>query len=220
MQKPNLTTRKFYGKWLYKVTLNIPGVSIFRMHNLKNIQFLDFEAQKNPYSTFNKACANKEVIIELATFLDSLDKDAWGKRIESNLIDLYTNDVSLYSALVQKFDSAVKSIHEPNLENLDILENSGSVVVKKLPHNKYQFKAFLLPHKIKNVEDKRAYLDWIDMQGGRILISPIVKDWFIKTEYNWDRRYVLVEDSQTLLLLKLRNSEALGRIYDYVISDK
>ena len=58
------------------------------------------------------------------------------------------------------------------------------------------------------------------MQGGRILISPIVKDWFIKTEYNWDRRYVLVEDSQTLLLLKLRNSEALGRIYDYVISDK
>jgi hypothetical protein len=190
------------------------------MHNLKNIQFLDFEAQKNPYSTFNRACANKEVIIELATFLDSLDKDAWGKRIESNLIDLYTNDVSLYSTLVQKFDSAVKSIHEPNLENLDILENAGSVVVKKLPHNKYQFKAFLLPHKIKNVEDKRAYLDWIDMQGGRILISPIVKDWFIKTEYNWDRRYVLVEDSQTLLLLKLRNSEALGRIYDYVISDK
>jgi hypothetical protein len=53
-----------------------------------------------------------------------------------------------------------------------------------------------------------------------VLISEVVKDWFIKTEWNWDRRYIFVEDAQTLLMLKLRNAEAIGRIYDYIIIDK
>jgi hypothetical protein len=126
----------------------------------------------------------------------------------------------MYHSLRAEFEESVSAVSEPDEKNLDILTHTGSVVVKKLPHNKYVYKAFLLPHKIKSKEDKQSYLDWIDTQGDRILISAIVRDWFIKTDYNWDRRYVLVEDSQTLMLLKLRNSEALGRVYDYVVSDK
>jgi hypothetical protein len=126
----------------------------------------------------------------------------------------------MYLKLRTNFEDIVYSASEPDENNLDVLENTGSVVVKKLPHDKYHYKAFLLPHKIKDKADKRSYLDWIETQGDRILISNIVKEWFIKTDYNWDRRYVLVEDSQTLMLLKLRNPEVLGRIYDYVISDK
>jgi hypothetical protein len=77
-----------------------------------------------------------------------------------------------------------------------------------------------LPHKIKDRKDKKEYVNWVSGQNNRILISDAVKEWFITTDWNWDRRYVLIEDSQTLLMLKLRNPEALGRIYDYVISDK
>jgi hypothetical protein len=63
-------------------------------------------------------------------------------------------------------------------------------------------------------------LDWVESQNGKITISPALKDWFISTNWNWDRRYVLVEDEKTLLMLKLKNSDAVGSIYDYVISDK
>jgi hypothetical protein len=42
----------------------------------------------------------------------------------------------------------------------------------------------------------------------------------MKTEWNWDRRYVLVEDEGTLLMLKLRNPEVMGSVYNYVLSDK
>ena len=198
----------------------LPGVAIYRLHSLDSIPLLDFNSSKNTYSTIARAAANREEIIALSQFLSRWDRDLWSKRIERSTIDIYTNEKEMYYSLRAEFEESVSAVSEPDEKNLDILNHTGSVVVKKLPHNKYVYKAFLLPHKIKSKEDKLSYIDWIDTQGDRILISPIVREWFIKTDYNWDRRYVLVEDSQTLMLLKLRNSEALGRIYDYVISDK
>lgn len=167
-----------------------------------------------------RASLHKQELIALSVFLANWDSELWAKRIEHNGIDIYTNDKTMYTELSTNFEEFVSSRSEPNECDLDILENTGSIIVKKLPHDKYAFKAFLLPHKIKDRQDKREYVDWISGQNDRILISNAVKDWFIRTDWNWDRRYVLVEDSQTLLMLKLRNPEAIGRVYDYVISDK
>jgi hypothetical protein len=51
-------------------------------------------------------------------------------------------------------------------------------------------------------------------------MSEAVKTWFIHTDWNWDRRYILVDEESTLLMLKLRNSDFMGKIYEYVIVDK
>jgi hypothetical protein len=69
-------------------------------------------------------------------------------------------------------------------------------------------------------DGKQQYLNWIKKQNEKITLTPAVESWFIKTDWNWDRRYVLVEDEATLIMLKLRNSEVVGRIYNYVVSDK
>lgn len=167
-----------------------------------------------------KAAIHKESIIKLSRFLVEWPADAWAKRIESSSIDLYTNDKEMYNRLLSEFVDLVKSCSEPDETIKTLLENTGSVIVKKLPHNKYHYKAFLLPHKIKSREERQDYINWLDTQGDRVLISEVVKDWFIKTEWNWDRRYIFVEDAQTLLMIKLRNAEAIGRIYDYIIIDK
>ncbi len=220
MLKAKVTTRKFYDKWLYKVTLGVPGVAIFRLHKLEDIPNFNFETKKNPYSTYTKAAINKETIIKLAAFLSKLEPDSWGKRIESGNIDLYTNDKEIYASLIEEFDTSVKVTFEPDVNNLTMLENSGSIVAKKLPHDKYHYKAFLLPHKILDKQEILDYISWIENQGDKILMTDTVKKWFVETSYNWDRRYLLVEDSNTLLMLKLRSASALGRIYDYVISDK
>jgi hypothetical protein len=158
--------------------------------------------------------------VALATFLSGWESTVWAKRIESSNIDIYINDKQLYQQLLEKFASIVVLCYEPDENNLSILENTGNIVAKKFPHDKYHYKAYLLPHRVKNKESKKELVEWIDGQSGRILISDSVKDWFISTEYNWDRRYVLVEDEYTLLMLKLRSSDSLGRIYNYVISDK
>jgi hypothetical protein len=167
-----------------------------------------------------RASLHRQELIALSSFLLEWDSELWSKRIECSAIDIYTNDKTMYTNLFLTFEEIVCARSEPNEKDLDLLENTGSIIVKKLPHNRYAYKAFLLPHKIKDRKDKKEYVNWITGQNNRILISDAVKEWFITTDWNWDRRYVLIEDSQTLLMLKLRNPEALGRIYDYVISDK
>jgi hypothetical protein len=220
MLKADTTNRRFYNKWLYKVTLHIPGVAIFRQNSLEKIPLLNFDGQKHTHSTMARASLHRQELIALSSFLLKWNSDLWSKRIECSAIDIYTNDKTMYNDLFLTFEEMACARSEPNEKDLDLLENTGSIIVKKLPHNKYAYKAFLLPHKIKDRKDKKEYVNWIAGQHNRILISDAVKEWFIKTDWNWDRRYVLIEDSQTLLMLKLRNPEVLGRIYDYVISDK
>lgn len=215
------TTRKFYNKWMYKATLLLPGVALYRLHSLEAIPSLTFDTNGyHRHSTLSRASANKENIIKLSILLTSFNKDEWSKRIESNSIDIYTNSKEIFDTVLAEMKDIVRSAYAPVDGNKAILENTTSIIAKKLPHDKYAYKAFLMPHRIKDRQEKEEYIRWIETQGDKILMSSRVKDWFIKTDYNWDRRYLLVEDEATLLMLKLRKSEAIGRVYDYIISDK
>ena len=223
-QKIKLTSRKFYGKWLYKVSLQLNGCAIFRQKTLDYIKSvcLGEYPEERPHSLLAKAYKEKENIMALANFLESYDSKLWSKRIESSRIDFYTNDVDFYTKLSENFKHILIHRFEPNLESIDALNVSAStVVVKKLPHNKYQYRAYLLPHKMAgDKEGKKKYIAWLKTQEDRITCTPAVEKWFMTTDWNWDRRYILVEDESTLLMLKLRNSEVVGRIYNYVVSDK
>jgi hypothetical protein len=224
LQKTKLTNRKFYGKWLYKVSLTINGCAIFRQKTLEDVKSFCLGSHDGArlYSILSKAYNEKENILKLSNFLESYDRTLWTKRIENSRIDLYTNDVDFYNKLSINFQDVLVHRFEPNTDSIDQLNNSPStVMVKKLPHNKYQYRAYLLPHKMAgDKEGKQKYIAWLKTQEGRITCTPAVERWFIKTDWNWDRRYILVEDESTLLMLKLRNSEVVGRIYNYVVSDK
>jgi hypothetical protein len=102
----------------------------------------------------------------------------------------------------------------------DFLDQKKTIISTKLPHNKYKYKVFLQPHKVTSTDEKIRWINWLDTQADRVLISKSVKDWFISTKWNWDRRYLYVEDEQTLLVLKMKNPEALGSIYSYAVLDK
>lgn len=221
--KARYTKRKFYGKWLYKATLSVPGISIFRLKNIDEvIEFCDsFYESQHSHGVRDKAYANKTKIKEIALMLSCWAKEDWAKRIEHNSIDLYTNDEEIYKEVSEKFEDIVSGLFEPNPTSLDSLDNPSHVLVTKYPHDRYRHKVYLLPHKItSDIDVRTSYVDWVEQQNPRILISHAVKQWFIKTIWNWDRRYVLVEDTQTLLMLKLRNPDVIGRVYDYVLTDK
>lgn len=221
--KPGYTKRKFYGKWLYKVTFLVPGVSVFRSRSASeviNICNETYDPYIQPRSLRGKVYQEKDRIIKIAQFLETLPTDTWAKRIESDILDIYTNDVELYHSTINNCGELVYRAFEPEPNSIDALEQPYNIAVKKYPHNKYHHKVYLLPHKMIHDEQvRRKYLEWVESQPN-ILISNAVKDWFIKTIWNWDRRYVLVEDSQTLLMLKLRNPDVIGRVYDYVLTDK
>ncbi len=224
MIKTKYTSRKFYNKWIYKVSLVIPGISIMRINSVEKLKDFDkiglAEGMVYGHSNMVKANVNKVYISKLAHILSLYDKDSYTKRIERNRIDIYTNDKNVLDFIVKDLDEKIDYVSIPDANQLDIL-NTGLLPVEKLPHGMYKYKVYLLPHKMKNdIPSKTKYLDWIDQQNPKILISEKVKKWFIDTNWNWDRRYVYVQDEHTLLLFKLRSNDAMGRVYEYSIVDK
>jgi len=219
MSKTKITTKKFYNKWLYKITLRIPGVAILRLYSLSNIADQSFaDINRNVFSTLTRAIENKDTLSKVCTFLLKYQSSDYGKRIQLSNIDLYTNDTEFYNSALEQFSQLVVHRFEPNPNTIDLLEANRSIIVSKLPHNVYQYRVFLLPHKMHR-DDKQAYLAWVQNQP-KIKISISIMSWFFTTDWNWDCRYILVEDEATLLMLKLRNPSVVGRVYNYVISDK
>lgn len=222
MLKQHLTNRKFYNKYMYKASLNIPGISIYRTKTL--LQTIELLESSAPYKglisdTINKAYKNKTNIIALSNFLLQMNGD-YVKRIERDTIDFYTNDQDIHSKICSNFASIVKNSYIPRSDLRDELDSNKYIICKKLPHKKYKFKVYLLPHKLKHCfEDKKAYVDWLARQKN-VNISEKTQTWFLNTNWYWDRRYMYVTDAQTLLLVKMRNPNVLGRIYEYLVSDK
>lgn len=202
--KIQLTKRKFYNKWLYKATLKINGVTQFRVKELWEII---------RFSTNVK-------LIELANALDQHDATDRAVRVERNLVDIYTNSPVLFDLIINKFSNELIHCFAPSEESKEALEQKRTILSSKLPHDRFRYKVFLQPHKINSVDDKLRWLSWLDTQQERIKISESVRSWFIRTNWNWDRRYMYVEDDQTLLLLKMRNSDAIGSVYTYTVIDK
>lgn len=219
MLKVKQATKRFYNKWLYKATLGIPGVAILRLFKLDTLETsIPNSIPRFPHSTVDKANSNKEQILALAALLLKYDASTWGKRIESDQIDLYSNDKEFFDNICKNFESEIVHAYEPTEDIINGAANQ--IFVGQYPHKKYKHKAFLLPHKMQDSSDKQSYIQWIDLQGDKILMSDAVKRWFLTTNWNWDRRYILVEDESTLLMLKLRGADIVGRIHDYVIVDK
>lgn len=212
MQKIKTTKKKFYDKWCYKITLTVFGCNMLRKFGLVDL------SSNRDLKAFRRTSADKESLILLSDILSSKDH-AYQTRIERDNIDVYVNDHELYKQICDTFPLKIKHRFEP-CSDIPLL-NGNRIATKVLPHGRYKFKVFLQPHKIKGDQvEKQKYLDWIHGQNDRILISDSVKLWFMFTDWNWDRRYIWVEDEATLLMLKLKNADVCGRVYHYELADK
>lgn len=187
------------------------GSSIFRTHTVLSLVSIDFDDEHRKSYWFEQARKNKDDILRLAYFLTQNSSIEYIKRIERNQVDIYTNDQDFYERLSKEFVDCLRYRSEPKNPIDD-----DFILVKSLPHKRFKFKVYLKPHKVKR-EDKIKYVEWLETQSKKISISHSVKKWFMVTDWNWDRRYMWVEDDSTLLMLKLRNSDAIGTIKTYKI---
>lgn len=225
-KKTKQTNRKFYGKWLYKASFKLDGAGLFRNKSFDEIEtFCNSNTDPdryNSYSIWKRAWNNRESLKEFTLFLKPYDKTTYNLRIEGSLIDVYTNDSSLYNDISSRFTDILRHRFEPSEANISVLESGQNyITVDKLPKGRYNFRVYLLPHKMKgDSEGKQRYLDWLKKQTPKVTCTPSIEKWFLTTDWNWDRRYILVEDESTLLMLKLRNSEVVGRVYNFIVSDK
>ncbi len=224
MQPAKLTSRKFYNKWLYKITVAMNGGNLMRYNDMESIAQLCLESDPDnkAWGWNTRAYTDRDYLYKISSYLATKNKDQWSKRVERTYIDFYTNDPVFFEEFSDLVADRIKHRFAPEQEAKDILDDgSTNVAVKKLPHDRYKHKVYLLPHKMKNdKEGKQKYLDWLKKQMPKVTCTPAIERWFIQTDWNWDRRYILVEDESMLLMLKLRNSEVVGRVYNYVLYDK
>lgn len=224
--KTKSTQRKFYNKWLYKTCFLIPGCVLLRnqasFDDVKDFLTNPLDEERYYYGSVIHAHANSTVILKLCDYLAQHSKDQYALRIEQSRLDVYTNDMEFYEGISQLLATSLVHRFQPRAADIDILnQGHNNIAVSKLPRDRYRYRAYLLPHKMANDrQGKQKYLDWVKLQQPRITCTESIERWFMATDWNWDRRYVLVEDEATLLMLKLRNAEVLGRVYNFVISDK
>lgn len=219
MLKPKIAKRKFYDKWLYKVTLTFDGANVLRQYSPEKIVEM---YQSNTYTNMVRYCflaysKNIDLINSISETLVS-SGEPMQLRLEHKSLDVYINSVSLYERLSSEFAAILKHRYEPNpLAD----STSDHIVTNKLPHGRYQYKVFLKPHLMANdIDEKIKYLNWIKGQGDKMSMSMTVRGWFLTTNWNWDRRYIWVEDEQSLLMLKLRNAAVMGKTHRYALADK
>lgn len=220
---PKTTRRKFYNKWFYKTTLLVPGSSIFRIYSHSQIREIYAKGEGFPrmeYSVFKrKSWENIDLVIRIIDFLSQQKKENYFIRLERDAIDFYTNDINFYDQINNAFTDIIKHRFEPDENSLKTLTEEPIIIVKKLPKDRYNYRAYLKPHMLKgDKESKVSYLKFLDGQSPAVSISESVKSWFMNTDWNWDRRYILVEDERTLLMLKLRNPEVLGKVYRFAVA--
>lgn len=221
------TTKKFYNKWLYKVTLDIPGISATRIFSKSEVlEFLAGPApapapgrwlfSRSKYILWN----NKQDVLDLFGVLSGYEeKKDYGTRVENCWIDIYTNDENLYHTLSHKFSAILVHRYEPKPGTVELLEERVCVV-EKLPKGRYQYRVYLTPHKVRDRDSKESFIAWMKEQRPRVTFTDAVESWFRYSNINWDRRYVLVEDEGTLLMMRLKNTQAVGKVNKYVLTDK
>lgn len=216
--KTKISKRKFYNQFDYKITLKIEGCGSLRYHSIADSRLWLKDGTLPKFYLSERVqlsvIQNKAILICLCDILLKYDNNTWHKRIEGDSIDIYTSNRDLLDDLQTNLMNKVTCIFEPGED----IVKPGTIKVKKLPQEIYNYRVYLLPHKLRGDPDEKAkYVSWIKNQASRIKITESVEKWFYKTEWNWDPRYILVDNESTLLILKLRNPEIIGRVYKFIV---
>jgi len=220
------TKKLFYGKWLYKISLIIPGCGVLRTKSTEDLVYFlselpfSFPADQHPQSLQARALKSKSDLLKINELTSHYKKQDFGKRIEGDFFDLYTNKKNIIDELEKEFKDHVRLISKPKIKNIDkLLKNEHSIFVDALPKDKYEYRVYLKPHNVSS-DRKEGFLSWLESQGDRTTLSGSLIEWFRKNSMNWDRRYILVDNEKTLLMIKLHSPDAIGTVYKYEIVDK
>lgn len=224
LPKPKKTKRKFYNKHIYKLSCKLHGAYALRAWSIDEIVNVAQGATPpvdNYWSSRNLADFQRSAKdwIKLGVIL-STNQDKIQLRVEGDNVDVYTSDRMLYDAIGNEFidSDVVWRRFEPAVgTEQDMLDSKNSVFVKHLPHNKYLYKVYLLPHKLGNRADREKLCNWLDSQVPKISFSPSIRKWVMETRQNWDRRYIYVQDDSMLMMLRLRENTMIGKTYKHII---
>ena len=228
------TKKKFYNKYIYKVSLRLEGA--YALRTLSHQEILDFATGLRPppqsdeamFSTITWRGKNAQTIVEhgktwisFLGIINTVPKNEVTIRIETNILDVYTNNKILYKTLCYEFADITRNRHEPapGMEDT-LLDSDQEIFVKELPHNMYNYQVDLKTPKSLKYNELVSLAEWCKSRKPAIAFTDATYNWLLKRDIFNTRRWIYVDNDSTLLMLRLRCNDLIGTVRKYVKTGK
>lgn len=201
------TVSLFMGKYQYKVVLMCAVASWFRNKNLKQVEQKLNNNHENDFwfGSKIKAAENVSFTHKLTEELKKFNASEYDIRVESPLINVYTNN-KLYVELLTAIDSSfIKFVSLPNKDILPL--KKGDVIVKNLD---FDYKVFMGSTR-RNYKD---FLNW-SVDNDKIRITKrCTKD--LNKDRSYGGSYFYVKGAKTLTMVKMFLGSDVSRVENVI----
>jgi|TARA_B100001094_G_scaffold84117_1_gene80420 hypothetical protein len=228
------TKKKFYNKYIYKVSLRLEGA--YALRTLGHQEILDFATGLRPppqsddamFTTQSWRTKNAHSIlkhgktwISFLGIINTVPKNEATIRIETNILDVYTNNKTLYKTLCYEFSDITRNRHEPAPGMKDtLLDSNQEIFVKELPHSMYNYQVDLKTPTSLKYNELVSLAEWCKSRKPAIAFTDATYNWLLKRDVYNTRRWIYVDTESTLLMLRLRCNDLLGTVRKYIKTGK
>lgn len=215
------TTKAFYNKYLFRLTLVNSLTFIFRNKNFTFASTCLDKLQKDYENghPLRWSFFRRDIVIKESHFIDAiilyneLSRFSGDYRIrcENNTLNIYSNELEFLNRLIEKTHNAT-DWYEPdeNVQNF-LQSNTNIIIVDQEPKLKYKIK---FNHNTVNPQ----FADWLEnnsdkAKASRLLIEDIRNSGYI------NNRYIYVRDENVIMLVKILIGSSIQRI-DKLVSKR
>ena len=222
------TSKKFYGKFLYKIALHCPAG---RLIDGKGTMADLLEHRKTVYKHINQSgwwgrnIKNSKDLdhadVTLLETLRTIRKTFSGikLRVEEPCVQIYANTelelINLVKEQLNKFAYRVESICGPESQESEQLLNSGAIIRKK--HNGYRYKVILRDGRYSG-GIKDSILQYLNgLSDEQVHITKTCKEMFTKpNSFLWNC-YFYTNDPNITTFINLMSPGIVSNIHELVI---
>ena len=227
-------SKLFYGKYLYKLKIHLPGISYIR-YKPSHKQMLKKYVEANPKGChFMRAWErtavdgywyNFKTICNLYKQLQKLDDNSHHIRINEPNIGLYFTNELIALLYLNEFEDIITEYHKPkNKEVINFLKNSTKhqIAVHKLPHNICRYRCHVKSRDMTRMPlaRKKNFKQWIDLvneEQPTIITTASLQKFLDEDMWACGSTYFYVRDKEHLAFCYMHLGDIIKSMDEFIL---
>jgi hypothetical protein len=214
--KISKTTKLFYGKWPYKVSVHTRGAHLIRFYGADILirRFDDSNDNFRYHGLKPHDLKDLEKCARGVLKLKSIPNIKY--RYEGGTINLFTDTMEVFNVICNTFLSKIVQVWQPsNDSEIQHLKNNiNHIIVDVLPYNKYKYKILLKYNTPAAIRE--SVVKWLENNPGSTRPSNATKR-FLNCRSYIQSPFIYIEDDKTLMMLQLIAGEQIKKTEKYII---
>ena len=214
--KISKTTKLFYSKWPYKVSVRTRGAYLIRFYGAE-ILIRRFDDPTDNFSYHRLKPHELEDLEKCARNVLKLKNIPNIKyRYEGGTINLFTDTIEVFDIICNTFLSKIVEVWKPtnDFEIQHLKDNINNVIVDVLPYNKYKYKVVLRYNTPAAIRE--SIFKWLGNNQFSTRPSNATRR-FLTCHSYIQSPFIYIEDDKTLMMLQLIAGEQIKKTEKYII---